>query len=61
MSEPFAVVVHRSDRNGRSLLFGPFDENEADALAERLRREFALDAEAERLRGWTDEDAARLK
>jgi hypothetical protein len=39
---------------------GPFDEDEADALAERLRREFGLDAEAERLRPWDDDELLRI-
>jgi hypothetical protein len=60
MSAPFAVLVHHGDvyrrrePSERVDVYGPLDEDEADALARRLREEFELDAEAIVLKGWVE-------
>jgi hypothetical protein len=65
VSEPFAVIVHHGDvyrrREPRERLdvYGPFDEDEADALAARLRNAYELDADVVLLRAWTERDAER--
>jgi hypothetical protein len=64
MSEPYAVLVQPEARSLSGVYaFGPMDEEEADAFAARLRREYDLKAEAIRLQGWTGahESAARLR
>ena len=61
MSASYVVVVASGGERPtlRNLdAFGPVDEDEADALAARLRKDFALGVVVLRLRGWT-EDAVR--
>jgi hypothetical protein len=60
MSAPFAVIVRHGPRETIDV-FGPFDEDEADAFAAKLRNVYELDASVELLRGFTDDDVARLQ
>lgn len=59
MSAPFAVLV-RYARDSIDV-FGPMDEDEADAFAAKLRNVYELNAETVLLRNWTENDVARLQ
>lgn len=61
MSAPFVVLVQHGGRSFFNVEpYGPFDEDEAEALALHLRRVYGLDCRAARLKGWTPEVEDRV-
>jgi hypothetical protein len=66
VSEPYAVLVLHVEPSTRPVAlsavsaYGPFDEDEADAFATRLRKDFDLRARAVRLQGWSGAHEAAM-
>jgi hypothetical protein len=55
-SEPYAIIVQPDGHRSLDAItaYGPFEEDEADALARRLRGDFEMRAAVVRLRAWDE-------